>query len=115
MFEWQNDLFVQGADLWLDPGRRKRRAFVSHAHGDHIGRHQEIYATHATAALMRARLGPLTVHELEFGEWRDLGDGFRLRLHPAGHVIGAAQAEVERDGERLVYTGDFRLEPSETC
>jgi Cft2 family RNA processing exonuclease len=115
MFEWQNDLHVHGASLWLDPGRRRRRAFVSHAHGDHIGRHEEIFATRATAALMRARLGPLHVTELEFGEWHELGNGFRLRLHPAGHVLGAAQAEIERDGERLVYTGDFRLEASETC
>jgi putative mRNA 3-end processing factor len=115
MFEWQNDLFVRGAGLWLDPGRRRARAFVSHAHGDHIGRHDETFATHATAALMRARLGPLRIIELEYGEWHALDRGWRLRLHPAGHVLGAAQAELERDGERLVYTGDFRLEPSETC
>ena len=115
MFVWRNDLYVPKADLWLDPRKRKRRAFVSHAHGDHIGRHEQTFATRATAALMRARLGPLAIVELEFGEWRDLGNGSRLRLHPAGHVIGAAQVEIEQDGERLVYTGDFRLESSETC
>src|SRR6185503_8465868 len=69
MFVWKDALYVAGADLWLDPGKRKRRAFVSHAHGDHIGRHEEIVATRATAALMRARLGPLKILELEFGEW----------------------------------------------
>ncbi len=115
MFVWKDDLYVPGADLWLDPKRRRRRAFVSHAHGDHIGRHDEIYATHATASLMGARLGPQNVVELEFGAWRELENGWRLRLHPAGHVLGAAQAELERDGERLVYTGDFRLEESATC
>jgi Cft2 family RNA processing exonuclease len=115
MFVWKDDLYVPGADLWLDPSRKRRRAFVSHAHGDHIGRHEQAIATHETAVLMRSRLGPMDVVELEFGAWHDLGNGFRIRLHPAGHVLGAAQAEVERDGERLVYTGDFRLERSETC
>jgi Cft2 family RNA processing exonuclease len=115
MFVWKDDLYVPGADLWLDPRRRRARAFISHAHGDHIGRHQRIWATRATAALTRARLGPLEIVELEYGEWHELGGGWRLRLHPAGHVLGAAQAELERGGERLVYTGDFRLEPSETC
>jgi Cft2 family RNA processing exonuclease len=115
MFVWRDDLYVPGADLWLDPKRRRRRALVSHAHGDHIGRHQKIWATAATAALASARLGPLNVVALEFGQWEELGNGFRLRLHPAGHILGAAQAEIERGGERMVYTGDFRLESSETC
>jgi Cft2 family RNA processing exonuclease len=115
MFVWRDDLFVPHADLWLDPGKRRARAVVSHAHGDHIGRHQNTFATKATAALMRARLGPLQIEELAFGEWRDVGGGCRLRLHPAGHILGAAQVEIERNGERLVYTGDFRLERSETC
>src|SRR5262245_39188488 len=64
---------------------------------------------------MQARLGPLDVRELPFGEWIDLDGRARARRHPAGHVLGAAQIEVERDGERLVYTGDFRLERSETA
>ncbi len=115
MFVWREDLYVPGADLWLDPGKRRRRAFVSHAHGDHIGRHAQIFATRETAAFMRARLGPLQITELPFGEWHDLGRGYRLRLHPAGHVLGAAQAEIEHESERFVYTGDFRLERSETC
>ena len=115
MFVWREALYVPAADLWLDPGRRVARAVVTHAHGDHIGRHHAIFATKETAALMCARLGPLNVTELSFGEWRDVGGGCRLRLHPAGHILGAAQVEIERGSERLVYTGDFRLERSETC
>ena len=61
MFVWREDLYVPGADLWLDPHRHKPRAFVSHAHGDHIGRHKISWATRETAALMRARLGDVTV------------------------------------------------------
>lgn len=115
MFVWRDAVHVPACDLWIDPPTSRTRAVVTHAHGDHIGRHHVIFATKATAALMRARLGPLCVTELEFGEWRDIGGGCRLRLHPAGHILGAAQAEIVRGSERLVCTGDFRLEKSETC
>jgi Cft2 family RNA processing exonuclease len=41
-------------------------------------------------------------------------DGYDVTLHPAGHCLGSAQLLVERAGERLVYTGDFKLRPSRT-
>jgi Cft2 family RNA processing exonuclease len=115
VFVWRDDLYVPGADVWLDPHRHKQRAIVSHAHGDHIGRHKRTWTSRETAALMRARLGELAVEEVPFGQWVDLGREFRMRLHPAGHILGAAQVEIERHGERLVYTGDFRLAKSETA
>ena len=34
--------------LWLDPGRSKKLAFVSHAHSDHVGRHAATIATPTT-------------------------------------------------------------------
>jgi Cft2 family RNA processing exonuclease len=37
-----------------------------------------------------------------------------LRVYPAGHCLGSAQALVEYQGERLVYTGDFKLRASRT-
>ena len=48
---------VTGSPLHLDARRRVECAFVSHAHGDHIGRHDRTIATAATLALMRHRLG----------------------------------------------------------
>ena len=42
------------------------------------------------------------------GESRDF-ENFRLRLLPAGHVLGSAQAFVETDHGSLLYTGDFKL------
>lgn len=109
------DVHVPAADLWLDPSRSRRFAFVSHAHGDHIGRHEHVVATPATARLMESRLGVQRVTRLEFGETLTLPGGVELRVHPAGHVLGSAQLEVRHRGERMVYTGDFRLRPSATC
>ena len=45
------------------------------------------------------------------GEWQELGDDVRLRLHHAGHILGSAVVELELldDGEwkRVVFTGDL--------
>ena len=101
--------------LWLDSPRRQALSFVSHAHGDHIARHDRIIATDATARLVAKRLGALS-HALTvpYRQPVDLGP-LRLELFPAGHVVGSAQLRVERAGRRVVYTGDLCLGPSLTA
>jgi putative mRNA 3-end processing factor len=37
-------------------------------------------------------------------------NGVKLSLHPAGHIIGAAQVRVEYNGEVWVASGDFKTE-----
>lgn len=49
-------------------------------------------------------------HVLRYGEEREFGS-FRATLLPAGHVLGSAQVLIEQAGERLLYTGDFKLRP----
>ncbi|REJ90926.1 MAG: MBL fold metallo-hydrolase, partial [Planctomycetota bacterium] len=48
---------------------------------------------------------------LDFGEWHDLSDDFRLRFHPAGHILGSAIIEIEiedqGDVKRVVFSGDL--------
>jgi putative mRNA 3-end processing factor len=38
-----------------------------------------------------------------------------VSLHPAGHILGAAQVRIERGGEVWVVSGDYRLEADRTC
>lgn len=33
-----------------------------------------------------------------------------IRLHDAGHISGAAMVELEHDGKRVLYTGDYKSE-----
>jgi len=101
---------LPGPDLWLDPHHSKPLAFVSHAHSDHTGRHERTIATPATLRLMEARMGTLHGEQipLPFGKTRDFGK-FRMRLLPAGHVLGSAQCLLETDQGSLLYTGDFKL------
>jgi Cft2 family RNA processing exonuclease len=104
--------YLPSCDLWLDPRGSRPFAFVSHAHSDHTGHHQRTILTAATSRFMRARLGSSgkVQHTMGYGEERDFGT-FRVTLLPAGHILGSAQILIEQEGERLLYTGDFKLRP----
>ena len=112
MIEVRHDraLHLPQAGLWLDPRLPKPLAFVSHAHSDHTGRHEKTIASPTTLRLMQARMGDWAGEKiaLPFGEARDF-ENFRLRLLPAGHVLGSAQAFVDTEHGTLLYTGDFKL------
>jgi putative mRNA 3-end processing factor len=42
-------------------------------------------------------------------------NGVTVSLHPAGHILGSAQARVEHRGEVWVVSGDYKTEPDPTC
>jgi putative mRNA 3-end processing factor len=108
-------LRLSRSSLWLDAQGRRPLSFVSHAHGDHIARHERVIATDATVLLMRHRLGrPFEALRVPFGQAFDLGN-LRLSLHPAGHVFGSAQLLAEHEGRRVLYTGDLGLSPALTA
>jgi Cft2 family RNA processing exonuclease len=87
---------------------------VSHAHADHIARHELAFATSATARLYQHRLGAKhRVREMAYGEAIEFG-GLRLTAYPAGHCLGSAMLYVENGEGSLLYTGDFKLGPSAT-
>ncbi len=102
-------ILLPGIDLWLDPWDERPTAFVSHAHADHIGNHQEIILSEITSKLMAARLpGDRIEHRLPF----HTPFSFRratITLLPAGHIFGSAQIHLETDAGSLLYTGDFKL------
>jgi putative mRNA 3-end processing factor len=109
-------LHVTGTPLWLDATRKKELSFVSHAHSDHIARHERVIATAATVRLMTHRLGELPAAlKVPYNRPFELG-GLTVELLPAGHILGSAQLRLVReDGERITYTGDFNLKPSLTA
>lgn len=115
MFHYDGGLFLTRAALGVDVRRRQPRSFVSHAHSDHIARHELALATRVTGRLYQHRLGRRhRVQEMRYGEPIEFG-GLRLTALPAGHCFGSAMLLVE-DGERsLLYTGDFKLGPSATA
>jgi len=100
--------------LWLDPSRKQDFAFISHAHADHAARHRKILATTTTSRILKHRLGMNAHITCSFGEPLQIGSG-SVTLYPAGHILGSAQVLVELGDERLLYTGDFKLQPSRTA
>jgi Cft2 family RNA processing exonuclease len=102
------------ADLAIDFCRRQPRAFISHAHQDHIARHEYALCTPATGALYQHRLGRRPVRELPYRQPIEWG-GLRLTTYPAGHCLGSAMLLAEDEGQSLLYTGDFKLSPSATA
>lgn len=115
MFHFDGGLFLTRAQLAVDVRRRQPRCFVSHAHTDHIARHELALATPATSALYRHRLGSrYRVQEMPYREPIEFG-GLRLTTYPAGHILGSAMLLAEDGDKSLLYTGDFKLDPSATA
>jgi Cft2 family RNA processing exonuclease len=108
----KNGIHIPEFDLWLDPHHTRPVAFVSHAHADHMKKHGRVFATPATAAMMRARGAVKSqFHHLHWREPVQWGRA-QVSFYPAGHVLGSAQMLVEGEGTRLLYSGDFKMRGS---
>jgi putative mRNA 3-end processing factor len=111
-------LYVEPGDFYIDPVRQVARAVITHGHSDHARPgNDHVLATPETLAIMRARLGAgagNNLQPLRYGETIAIGD-VSVRLVPAGHVLGSAQAVVEWQGSRIVVSGDYKRRPDPTC
>jgi len=114
MFHWDGGLKLTAADLAIDFRRRQPRAFISHAHADHIARHEYALCTPETSALYQLRLGKRRTLEMPYRRPIEWG-GLRLTTFPAGHCLGSAMLRAEDGRQTLLYTGDFKLGPAATA
>lgn len=114
MFHYDRGLKLTSIDLAVDFRRRQPRGFISHAHTDHMAKHELAFCTPATAALYHFRFGVRPVRLMPLGvvqKWNEM----ELTALPAGHVLGSAMLLASDGKERLLYTGDFKLGPSATA
>jgi Cft2 family RNA processing exonuclease len=108
MFHYDRGLFLTGINLAVDVTRRQKLGFVSHAHADHLARHELACCTPETGRFYQHKFGDRPVREMGYREPVELG-GLRLTAYPAGHCLGSAMLLAD-DGQRtLLYTGDFKL------
>jgi putative mRNA 3-end processing factor len=114
MFHWDNGLILTKARLAIDIRRRQARAFISHAHSDHTGRHEFALCTPATAALYQLRFGPRPILPMPYRQPIHWG-GLKLTTYPAGHCLGSAMLLAQDGDQSLLYTGDFKLGESATA
>src|SRR5215217_2030544 len=82
--------------FYIDPVRPVDKALITHGHSDH------------------ARAGHGAVLAARYGETIAI-DGVTVSFRPAGHVLGSAQIRVERDGMRVVASGDYKDVADPTC
>lgn len=111
-------LYCPPGDFYVDPVKPVRRALVTHGHADHARPgHGSVMATAETLDIMALRYGEGFTgarQEARLGERVDV-NGVTVSFHPAGHVLGSAQIAVERDGFRIVASGDYKRRPDPTC
>jgi putative mRNA 3-end processing factor len=111
-------LYCEAGDFFIDPTSAVDRAVITHGHADHArAGHAHVLATRETIAIMKHRLGENAAgrfQELPYGEALSLGD-VGVKLVPAGHVLGSAQAVLDRGGSRAVISGDYKRRFDATC
>ena len=76
--------------------------FLSHAHSDHttgIRRHKQVISSFETLDLAAIDIDPISHPS-------------GVKTIDAGHILGARQLVADCNGERVVYTGDFSLQPN---
>jgi putative mRNA 3-end processing factor len=102
----------------IDPLRPVAKALITHGHSDHARPgHGRVLATQETLDFMRLRYGDDfagSTQAVGYGETLAL-DGVSVSFHPAGHVLGSAQLLVERNGLRIVASGDYKDVADPTC
>ncbi|MDZ4783167.1 MAG: hypothetical protein SGJ19_23215 [Planctomycetia bacterium] len=114
MFHYDRALKITRASLAVDATHRQPRGFISHAHSDHMARHEMALCTPATGLLYRLRMSGGPVMEMPYRQPLEFGD-VRLTTYPAGHCLGSAMLLAEDGDQSLLYTGDFKLGASATA
>lgn len=111
-------LYCEPGDFYIDPHRVVPRAVITHGHSDHArSGHGAVLATRETIEIMKVRNGPDAAGRYEplpFGQPVSI-NGVRVRLAPAGHILGSAQIVIEWAGRRAVISGDYKRTSDPTC
>lgn len=111
-------LYCPPGGFFIDPVRPVDRALVTHGHSDHARPgHASVLATRETLDIMAIRYGEGfagSTQAAKLGEPLNV-NGVEVTFHPAGHVLGSAQIAVEKDGMRIVASGDYKRRPDPTC
>ena len=105
-------IYLSEIDLWCDARQPVPTSFVSHAHFDHLAKHQRIITSEGTQRLMGLRLpGEREEIVLPYDASYALSADTELCLYPAGHILGSALLYLKRTDGSFLYTGDFKMRP----
>lgn len=113
-FENIGGVHLSASVLWCDANRRSGLNFLSSANAGELGKNRRFLCTEATQVLASRGRGKLDVLTAPFDQPLTIGD-LTLSLHPAGHMLGAAQIAVQREERVVVYAGEVNPRPSATA
>jgi putative mRNA 3-end processing factor len=110
LLTFDNGIYCEKGDFYIDPWKKVKRALITHAHADHARWGSSYYLAHKdTVPILKHRLGDIHAEATEYGTEHSI-NGVKVSFHPAGHVIGSAQIRVEYRGEVWVVSGDYKTE-----
>jgi putative mRNA 3-end processing factor len=109
-------LYCRAGNFYIDPWQPVENAIITHGHSDHARWGSKKYlAAKGNENILKARLGEdIRLQTIAYGECLSI-NGFRISLHPAGHLLGSAQVRLERNGQVWVVSGDYKVEADGTC
>ncbi|MGL4812676.1 MAG: ligase-associated DNA damage response exonuclease, partial [Beijerinckiaceae bacterium] len=111
-------LYSPAGDFFIDPVRPVGRALITHGHSDHArAGHGAVMATAQTLGIMAERYGAQFTQSRQaavLGETTYV-NGVAVTFVPAGHVLGSAQILLEKNGLRIVVSGDYKRSADPTC
>ncbi|MEM7550474.1 MAG: ligase-associated DNA damage response exonuclease [Bacteroidota bacterium] len=106
----ESGIYCEQANVFIDPWRPVKNAFITHGHSDHARWGHEKYLCHQdSVSILKHRLGDVQISGIEYGKQIKV-NGVNFSFHPAGHIIGSAQIRVEYKGEVWVASGDYKTE-----
>ena len=104
-------------DVYIDPPYPVDKAIITHAHSDHArSGHKNVLATKQTIQLMKLRYGENcaeSFQELQYGEKIKIND-IEISLFPSGHILGSSQVLLNKNGYKVVITGDYKTKKDPT-
>ena len=113
-----HNLYISDINAYIDPLKPVDKAIITHAHTDHARpNHNKVLATKDTINIMKIRFGENCAkifQTLEYGQ-RIYENGIYLTLFPAGHILGSAQVLLEKNGKKVLVTGDFKTSKDNSC
>ncbi|MCO6187733.1 ligase-associated DNA damage response exonuclease [Rhizobium sp. L1K21] len=111
-------LYCPPGDFFIDPAVPVHSALITHGHSDHArSGHHSVLATAETLDIMALRYGDgfaARRQAAKLGSPIDI-NGVKVTFLPAGHVLGSAQIVVEKNGMRIVASGDYKRMADATC
>ncbi|MFT3902724.1 MAG: ligase-associated DNA damage response exonuclease [Niabella sp.] len=104
-------IFCVPGGFYIDPWRPVDLAVITHGHADHARWGMKKYLCHHfTVPILKSRIGAdIAVMGVGYGEVVNI-NGVSVSLHPAGHIIGAAQIRLEYKEKVVVVSGDYKMQ-----